>query len=143
MKYRIFEHTADLGIEAFGDDAGEALAQAAQALSEVVTGNESLHAHRPDGELAFHVTAPDRDALAVAFLSELLWFLESESMLWLSGGVEVAEGPDGWTARAQGNGAVYRPERHGQGVEVKAVTYHDLAFGPAQGRWRARVLLDI
>ncbi len=141
--YRIMEHTADLVIEADGADAGETLGLAGQALSCIATGRDDLHGLRPTGELAFRVKAPDRDALAVAFLSELLWFLDSESTLWLGGGAEVAETPDGWVAEVQGNAIVYDPSIHGQGTEVKAITYHDLAFGPRTKGWQLHVVVDI
>ncbi len=141
--FRIMEHTADLVIEADGADAGEALAWAGQALACIATGREDLHGLRPDGELAFTVKAPDRDALAVAFLCELLWFLESESALWLGGGARVEETDEGWVAHAEGNAVMYDPAKHGQGTEVKAITYHDLAFGPKGRSWQLHVVVDI
>lgn len=143
MSYRITEHTADLGIEATGVDAGECLSEAGRALACIVTGRDEVRDIRPAGELAFEVEAPDREALAVAFLSEVLWFLESESTLWLGGGVEVEQEGAEWRARAQGNSVVYDAGVHGQGTEVKAVTYHGLAFGQDGPRWRLRVLLDV
>ncbi len=141
--FRIMEHTADLVIEADGSDAGETLTLAGQALACIATGREDLHGLRPDGELVFTVKAPDRDALAVAFLCELLWFLESESTLWIGGGATVEETDEGWVAHAMGNAVVYDPAKHGQGTEVKAITYHDVAFGPRHGTWHLHVLVDI
>jgi len=144
--YRILEHTADLGIEATGPDAAETLAQAALALTTIITGREHAHAlGRPDRELRFRVEAPDRDALAVAFLSELLWHFESQDLVWLGGGVRVEQTPEGLLcAEAEGNALVHDSSKHGQGVEVKAVTYHGLAFGPQpRGEWLLRVILDI
>jgi SHS2 domain-containing protein len=32
---------------------------------------------------------------------------------------------------------------HGRGVEVKAVTYHDVGFARQGARWRLRVVLDL
>lgn len=144
--YHIFEHTADLGIEATGPDAGATLAEAALALTTVITGREHVHdLGRPDRELRFVVEAPDRDAMAVAFLSELLWHFGSQDLVWLGGGVRMETTPDGLLrATAEGNAVVHDPTRHGQGVEVKAVTYHGLTFGPqSHGAWLLRVILDI
>lgn len=142
MSHRIIEHPADIGIEAEGATAGEALGAAAQALACIVTGRDDLHGVRPDGEVAFEVAAPDREALAVAFLSEVLWLLESEGALWLDGGADVESGRD-WSARARGNVVVYDPGLHGRGTEVKAVTYHRLRFERDGGRWKLRVVLDV
>jgi protein archease len=143
--FRLLEHTADLGIEATGGTAEEVLEQAALALTTILTGREHPHTlGRPERELRFFVEATDREALAVAFLSELLWHFESQDLLWLGGGVRLHEGKDGlMRADAEGNAIVHDPSRHGQGVEVKAVTYHDLSFGREGKAWRLRVILDI
>lgn len=142
MSVDIKEHTADLAIEAEGDDAGEALAEAGLGLSIIVTGNDDLHGLHPDKTMQFEVIAPDRDALAVAFLSELLWLLESEGLLWLGGGADVEETAEGWCVAARGNAVAYDPAKHGQGTEVKAVTYHDLVFEQSK-RCRLRIVVDI
>ena len=144
MPYRIVEHTADVGIEATGPDAGTALADAGTGLASLLVDRDDPRDLRPDRELDLEVEAPDLPALAVAFLSELLWRLESEDVLWISGGAEVEEDGQGmWRARAHGNAVDYDPARHGEGVEVKAVTYHDLVFEEKAGGWRLKVLLDV
>lgn len=144
MSWRIREHTADLVIEADGDDAGGCLDAAGLALTSVMTGHDAPHELAADEEAVFHVDAPDLDALAVAFLSELLWLGESKDLLWTGGGVELTVTDDGLhRASAKGNMAAFDPHRHGRGVEVKAITYHDLHFGAEKDEWSLRVLLDI
>ncbi len=144
MTYRLLEHTADVGIEATGADAGATLCEAARGLTHVLTGG-GLHDHGRDGrsERAFFVEAPDRESLLVAFLSELLWLLESDGVLWAGGGVRLSDTTDGLRAEAGGNFVRFDPRRHGGGVEVKAVTYHDVRFGPDGEGWVARVILDL
>jgi SHS2 domain-containing protein len=143
LSFRLFEHTADLGIEAKGETADEALAQAALALTSVLTGKPSAHAlGRPDGAMHFVVEAPDHGALAVAFLSEVLWHFEAQDQLWVGGGVRVTKSQDGLRAEADGN-AVMHEARMGRGVEVKAVTYHELHFARERDGWLLRVILDI
>jgi SHS2 domain-containing protein len=143
VPYRLVDHTADLAIEATGPTQEAVLADAALALTEVVTGKPAPQ-ERAGQEMRFQIEAPDQAALAVAFLSELLWLLESRDMLWLGGAVTLSAGLDG-TVRLEGRGqgVRYDPHRHGRGVEVKAVTYHDLVFGREGKEWRLWVLLDI
>lgn len=144
MPFRLVDHTADLGIEASAETSGDTLAQAALALTCVVTGKEHPHLlGHPTEELDFPVEAPDLQALAVAFLAELLWFLESRDLLWVGGGVHVEPAGEVLRAVASGNAIAYDPVRHGRGVEVKAVTYHDIEFVERDGAWHLRVLLDI
>lgn len=142
--YRLLDHTADVQIEALADTREHALAEAARALCQVITGQPIGHEHRPEAEMAFALEAPDLGALAVAFLSELLWILESEDRLWVGGGVTLETQSEGLRLRAQGNAVRYDPARHGRGVEVKAVTYHALEFVPVEGQgWRLKVILDL
>jgi SHS2 domain-containing protein len=145
VAFRLVDHTADLGIEAEGASLEEVLEDAARGLTAVLSGHKEVHAlGRPDRELSFAVEAPDRVALMVAFLSELLWHFESTDLLWLGGGVRLGTGREGIARlEARGNAVRHDPARHGRGVEVKAVTYHDARLETADGRWRLRVLLDI
>lgn len=145
MGFRLIDHTADLGIEATGASLEEVLADAARGMTAVLSGHLDPHAlGRPDTEVAFTVEAPDRVALMVAFLSELLWTFESQDLLWVGGGVRLGTGREGIARlEARGNAVRHDPARHGRGVEVKAVTYHEAALEAAGGRWRLRVLLDI
>lgn len=142
MSHEIFEHTADLGIAARGDSFGAALGEAALALTSIATGRDDLRTAKADGELVFRVEAPDQEALVVAVLAELLWFLESEQTLWIHGGIEAHQDVGGWVAQANGNAVVYDPVRHGQGTEIKAITYHGLSV-VHDGDWRIRVIVDI
>ena len=140
MAYRLFDHTADIGIEASGETFADALADAARGLGEVVTGRQiSYDAAEP---LQFQIEAPDEESLIVAFLSELLWLLESTGILWCSGGVTVVAGGPGWILDADANGVAYDPIRHGVGTEIKAITYHDLSV-VRKKQVTLRVILDI
>lgn len=144
--YRLVDHTADLAIEAQASTREAVLEEAALGLTAVLTGKPAAHELvRPEREVTFQIDAPDEAALVVAFLSELLWLHESEDLLWLGGGVTIAQLPDGiLRLQAHGNAAVHDPVLHGRGVEVKAVTYHGLRFGrDATGSWGLWVLLDI
>ena len=145
MSFRLVDHTADLAIEATAPTRDVCLADAAHGLAAVLTGRDRVEAHGlPEREVRFVLEAPDADALAVAFLSELLWLFESEDLLWTGGGVKVTAGSGGTLrATATGNAVRHDPGRHGRGVEVKAVTYHGLRFGPDGKGWTLWVLLDI
>ena len=143
MGWRLWNHTADIGIEATASDADGALSLAARALMAVVTGKPDGLPLRGGEHQTFRVEAPDHGALAVAFLSELLWLMESEGQLWVTGGVTITPTADGLAADVGANMVRYDTRLHGAGVEVKAVTYHDLFFGRDGAEWRLRVVLDI
>ena len=144
MTWRLVDHTADVAIEAEGRTPEEVLAYAAQGMTSVLLGKKDARGlGRPDEEATFAVEAPDMPALAVAFLAELVWLAESDDLLWVSGGVSLDGGPQVLRATARGNVVRHDIERHGRGVEVKAVTYHDLAFERRGEAWFLRVVLDL
>ncbi|MEK6985941.1 MAG: archease [Candidatus Thermoplasmatota archaeon] len=136
------DHTADVAIETEATTAGGCLEEAALALTELLAGR-AAHTLTPDRELAFRVEAPDLEALAVAFLAELVWLQQAEDALWLGGGILVEQAGAGWSAVARGNGLRHDGARHGRGVEVKAVTYHGVRFERAKAGWALRVVLDL
>ncbi|MGB0652448.1 MAG: archease [Thermoplasmatota archaeon] len=144
--FRLVPHTADVAIEAQGGSEGEALAAAATGLTALVAGQDDPRDLPATTEMAFDVEAPDLPALAVAFLSELVWLQEADELLWVTGGVQVTATDDGGLrARARANAAPVEGNVDG-GVEVKAVTYHDLAFerrGDGGAAWFLRVVVDL
>lgn len=139
---RLVDHTADVAIEAEADTPGACLAEAALALGELLLGRDPRSVV-PGQEMAFTVEAPDAEALAVAFLAELVWLQQSEDLLWLGGGVEATVAGTTWRAAAKGNGVRHDPAKHGRGVEVKAVTYHNVRFQRHGAGWALRVVLDL
>jgi SHS2 domain-containing protein len=144
VAFRLLSHTADIGIEATGPSREAALEDAGLGLTSVLTGRDDVHGLGGGEEIGFALEAPDLESLAVAFLSELLWLAESQDLLWTGGGITLGTSHDGiQRLEARGNAVVYDPDRHGRGVEVKAITYHDLEFVPDRNGWRLRVLLDI
>ncbi len=145
MAWRLVDHTADVAIEAEARTPEQALADAAQGLTAVLTGRKDPRTlGHPEDEATFKVEAPDLPALAVAFLAELVWLAESDDLLWISGGVTLEGLPGGvWRAVGRCNAIRHDVERHGRGVEVKAVTYHDLAFERRGEAHFLRVVLDL
>ena len=132
-----FDHTADIGLEAWGATFGEALAEAGLGLQAIM-----LHggAVRLRGSRMFEVTADDAGALVVAWLSELLYAFETDG--WLSATIDVSVN-DECRLSATARGETFDEERHVLGVGVKAVSYHDLAVQCESDAVRVRVILDV
>lgn len=135
--YQTFEHTADVGIQAWGDSLAELFEAMALGLSEVVCVREGVLA-RQARPLELH--AEDVEALAVDFLSAVLNLMQAEHFLVR----EVAVGRiDEHAVAAELCGETYDPARHEILTEVKAVTYHQLRVVNEGGRWVGRVILDL
>ncbi len=132
-----FDHTADVGLEAWGATFGEALAEAGLGLQAIMLPGSVVQAR---DLRKFRVAADDADALVVVWLSELLYAFEAHG--WLSGSFEVSVNSDGQLS-ATARGETFDEERHVLGVGVKAVSYHDLAVRCESDAVRIRVILDV
>jgi len=133
---RTFEHTADIGLAIEAESLDAAFGEAALALAEVVTGG-ALPPAREERTLA--VEAGTCEQLLVRFLSRLL--VEFDGDGFLPGAVEVTLAADGRLA-ATLRGAAWDAERDGYGVEVKAISYHELQVEPGPPA-QLRIILDL
>lgn len=132
-----FDHTADIGLEAWGATFGEALVEAALGLQAIF-----LHGGRVCARdtRTFRVAADDADALVVAWLSELLYALDVDG--WLSASFEVSANEE-FQLSATARGETLDDARHVLGVGVKAVSYHELAVQCESDAVRIRVIVDV
>jgi SHS2 domain-containing protein len=135
--YRIFDHTADVGLEAEGATLAEAFANAATGMYSIMVHLDrvSERVQRP-----VEVEAKDAEGLLTAWLLELLFITEVEGLVFRRFDVQEAS-PRHLAAVAHGE--PLNPERHPKGAVVKAVTRHGLEVGPVDGGYRIRVILDI
>ncbi|GAJ00371.1 unnamed protein product, partial [marine sediment metagenome] len=76
--FELIEHTADVGIIAYGDDTNQAFANAAKALFSLITELDSIdEVIYKDTELV----APDLETLLVEWLNELIYLFDAENIL--------------------------------------------------------------
>lgn len=133
--FELLEHTADLGIRAWGWSLPEAFEQAARALVHVM----GIERPPPGERWMVKASADDEESLLVAFLNELIWLHEAKSVVFA--GIEViAVAPRGIVAEVE----TVPLEDAPAGIEVKAATYHQLAITRGPGsRVEVRVFLDV
>ena len=136
-QFRILEHTADVGFEAFGSTREEVFAHAARALMDLIV---DLNTIDPREELALEVQGSDPESVLVNWLSELLYRHDAEG--WLFREFEIREILDD-SLRAVARGEKFQRSRHQAKLLVKAITYHQLALERTPEGWRAQVYVDI
>lgn len=142
-RWRTVEHTADLAIEIEADTLERLLETGAHALAGVLVGSEHGGAvSKASPALTWRdlaLEAPDREALLVDWLRELLYIQETEGLL-----LAVAEVGDlGDTKLVARAGFIRPPASGGAERELKGVTYHDLEVCQREGGWYARVVFDL
>lgn len=131
----LLEHTADLGIRAWAPTAPEAFEHAARALVDVM----GIGLPGPGTRRAVNASARDQAGLLVAFLNELIWLHEAESVGFADVDVIAVSGLD-LIAEVETVPLTDPPT----GIGVKAATYHqvEVVHRPAAGV-EVRVFLDV
>ncbi len=134
--FEIFDHTADVGIIAYGADLRQAFANAARALFSLITELDDVEevTHR-DMELA----ASDEESLLVAWLNELVYRFDTEGIIFKRFDITQLNNTH---LKARGYGEKVDSSRHKLKTGVKAATYHMLKVEKNDG-FRVQVLFDI
>jgi len=95
---------------------------------------------RRERRIRLEASAGDLEALLVAWLSEIIFRMETENLAF--GGFEDMEVKEG-SASSWGWGETLDPERHGLKLEIKAPTYHGLELKRRGDGWTAQVIFDV
>jgi SHS2 domain-containing protein len=119
--YEIIEHTADVGVKAFGDSLSDCFSHAAEGMFDLITDSSSI-AER--GEYQLKLQADDLEQLLVDFLSELLFLHSSRNLVFGSFSVFLNKEKAELSATIKGES--FNLKKHHYGIEIKAVTYHML-----------------
>ena len=135
--FRVLEHTADIGFEAFGSTREEVFANAGRALQNIMV---DLNSIAPREEFEIQVEGDDAGSLLVNWLSEILYRIDADGRLFHD--FKVRDLNDrSLTAIARGES--FDRARHQVKLQVKAITYHQLALEKTAAGWRAQVYVDI
>src|SRR5262245_5970538 len=132
--YELLEHPADVKLRARGATLEELFANAAAGMMAFLFG-ENIAGARAEPTEQIEVSARDREALLVDFLSELLYRATSEYRAYVD--VRVS----GITDRRLVAMAGIVPARARD--DIKAVTHHELMVRKDEAGWEATVVFDL
>lgn len=137
-RWEHFDHGADIGVRGVGRTREEAFAQAALALTGVIT-DPNLVRQTEAVEIACE--APDDGVLFVDWLNALITEMACRSCLFGAYEVEIEDG----RLRATAYGEAVDEARHEPGVEVKGATFTclDVARQGPNGPWVAQCVVDV
>ncbi len=134
--FEVIDHTADVGIRAYGENMSQAFANAAGALFSLIAELDSIEEflHR-DIELI----ATDQESLLVEWLNELIYLFDTENIIFRRFDIT---GLTDTRLRARGFGEMVDSSKHRLKTGVKAATYHMLRVEKNDG-CQVQVLFDI
>ena len=78
-EFEFIDHTADIGVAAYGADMKQVFANAARGLFSLIV---ELDRVSEKTARAIRITAPDREALLVNWLNELIYLFEAKGILF-------------------------------------------------------------
>jgi SHS2 domain-containing protein len=135
-EFEVLDHTADVGIIAYGADLKQAFANAGKGLFSIIAspGSVEERLHR-DIEL----NAADEESLLVDWLNELVYYFDTEGILFKR--FDIIE-LNNSHLKARGYGEKADSARHKLKIGVKAATYHMLKIEKNKG-CRVQVIFDI
>jgi SHS2 domain-containing protein len=130
--YRWVEHTGELELQIDAPTQREVFADALAAFAEIVGDGDGDDADRRDIALE----APGRDVILADWLNELVYLADADGFVPTRlAQLELADG--GLRASVRGHRGRPTPL-------VKAASLHGLEYRPTpEGRWHARVVLDV
>jgi SHS2 domain-containing protein len=136
-RWELYSHPSDIGIRGFGPTREEAFAQAALALTAVITDVQKV---QPRQAVDIECREEDDELLFLCWLSTLLYEMDTRRMLFRRFEIEAV--PGGLKAKAWGEAV--EVARHEPAVEVKAATYGDLKVQRQDdGTWVAQCIVDV
>jgi protein archease len=139
-EFEILEHTADIGIAAYGKNKREVFINAAKGMFEIIAGEtKNLKENFYD---KIKLEADNLEGLLFAWLNELLYI--NETKLVILSKFKIKELSD-YQLKAEVGGAKINLPSIKIIKEIKAVTYHRLEIKKDEesGLWRAQVIFDI
>jgi len=135
-KWEHFHHPADVGVRGWGATPAEAFAQAALAMTAVITEPQCV---RNRTCIEVRCQAGDLEYLLVAWLNALVYEMATRSMLFSVFEVHI----EGTRLRARVCGERLHRDRHQPAVEVKGATLSELQVCERDGRWCAQCVVDV
>ena len=139
-EFEITDHTADIGLIAYGKNKEQVFINTAKGMFEIIAGEKrNLKENYYD---KIKLEADNLEGLLFAWLNELLYI--GETRLVILKKFQIKELSD-FQIKAEVEGMKINPPSVRMKREIKAVTYHRLEIkkDKESGLWRAQVIFDI
>ncbi len=135
--FETFEHTADIGVRAWGENLAQLFEASARGLFNVAVERGTFS---PGEMRKIELTAESREELLFAWLRELLYIFDTEHLIFSE--FQFRDLTD-TKLSCHVRGEKLDPKKHAIGHEVKAVTRHQFKLEQKNNRLSAEFILDI
>ena len=133
--------TADIAFEAFGKNLNQLFENAALALNETMVDTKTVSAKV---KKIFKLQNAQLNNLFVDFLNEIIYYKDTDSMIFSKFKVKVEQKEKLWKLTAEIYGDKIDWQKHKLLADAKAATWHMFELEEKKGKgWRAQVVIDI
>ena len=134
-RFELIEHTADVGLIAYGQNLAGAFANAAYGLFSIIA---ELDAVQEREARRVEITEEDLEGLLFEWLNNLVYLFDVEMLIFKR--FDIIEFGDG-RLHAMCHGEKYDPSRHHLKTGVKSATYHMLKVDREKNQ--VQVIFDV
>ena len=134
-RFELIEHTADVGLIAYGETLAEAFANAAYGLFSIIA---ELDAVRETASRRVEITEDDLEGLLFEWLNNFIYLFDVEMLLFKK--FDIIELGNS-RLQAMCYGEKYDPSRHHLKTGVKSATYHMLEVDREKNQ--VQVIFDV
>jgi SHS2 domain-containing protein len=135
--FEIIDHTADIGIIAYGSDIKEVFANVALGLFNIMADIDDL---KENIRREVWMSAEDIEVLLVEWCNELIYISEVDHIIFKR--FEISELSNN-SIKATCFGHKLKSGQHGLKREIKAATYHMLKIDKENNIYKAQIIFDI
>lgn len=136
-RYEIIEHTADIGIKAYGESLKDLFINAAYGMFDIIADLEGL---KPGTSVKIELAAPNKEELLIAWLDELLYHFYTKNIIFSEFNVVSM---DSTSIKAEALGRHIGDKKSRLKTEIKAATYHNLKIEEKSGIYEVQVIFDV
>lgn len=136
-QYEVIDHTADIGLRAWGKDLKELFANAAYGCFELLADLKNVQTRKT---VKIKLEAPNIEELFLSWLSELLYQFNTQKIIFKEFLIKQLSET---TISAEAKGEAWDLTHHPLKREIKAVTYHQLNVRKVNDIWQGEVIFDV
>jgi len=136
-QFEVIDHTADIGIIAYGRELGELMDNAACGMTSLMIDPGTIQT-----ALSTKIELQEQDdvTLLVEWLNEIIYVLDAEGLIFREFAVAISAG---LKLSAVCYGEKLDTARHKLKREIKAATYHNLYIVKLNNVYSANIIFDI
>lgn len=136
MRYRLIDHTADIGFEIYGKDLKELFKNAALAIFDNMT---EMGRVREIEKRRIKLSSDTLEELFLDWLRELLFIFSTE--FFIPKEIEIIALKER-LLEAELSGEIFNKKKHRIKIEIKNPTYHMFSLKKGDRGYTARVIFD-